>query len=55
MVVVVVPRIDPKSVVVNVAKRIVLCGPFWSSDDDDDDDKTEFFFFLCKLLMKKLR
>ena len=41
MVVVVVPRIDPKSVVVKVAyKRIlVFCyGPFWS------DDKTEFFF-----------
>ena len=43
---VVVPRIDPKSVVVKVAYKrinIVFCyGPFWS----DDDKKTEFFF-LC--------
>ena len=40
---VVVPRIDPKSVVVKVAYKriyIVFCyGPFWS-----DDDTTEFFF-----------
>ena len=45
----VVPRIDPKSVVVKVAYKriyIVFCyGPFWS----DDDKKTEFFFFcVCK-------
>ena len=42
---VVVPRIDPKSVVVKVAYKriyIVFCyGPFWS-----DDDTTEFFFFV---------
>ena len=44
---VVVPRIDPNSVVVKVAyKRIIIVfcyGPFWS----DDDKKTEFFFCVC--------